>query len=64
MSNTFGLGVRCVAGQDMDLSFVISKASYVGWFFEAAEIVRFSACKDDHLEVVRFWFCGMYTNLM
>lgn len=44
------------------LSFL--KHSYVGWFFEAAEIVRFSACKDDHLEVVGFWFCGMYTNLM
>lgn len=45
-------------------TFVISKASYMGWFFEADEIVRFSACKDDHLEVVGFWFCGMYTNLM
>lgn len=39
----------------MDLSFVISKVSYMGWFFETAEIVRFSACKDDRLEVVGFF---------
>lgn len=53
-----------MAEQDMDLSFVISKVSYMGWFFETGEIVRFSACKDDHLEVVGSCFFVVCTQAL